>query len=1011
MEELSPDREKPSNTSCSQDFQPEADREASVSLEEFFLLFAQLALHIVRLETVTLRRCVEDTEIQIPDPTSRPYLQTISWYSQVHGIPFFIRLLRLYGSEFIANLVARINDGIAGAPIDALTYLSEYAACILALLPRCPALSWNLIVALSIADNVAESRQERLRFRAAQELVDSPVNAHALKHVFTLVRAIDIKYQEHISKKLSWVTGDTSDSILRLISQAYHSLCRNDQDIALQLVKDLAIDLPENVSIGDYPSIVYWAWRFILLKKHIMDGRMELRVHGMETMQNDLVSAWRTFVNADPPGSENLTVQFLLEFLRKNKIVEYVVGVDSHPQLISRSGNIVGFLIVTAAYTDKDTDTIWRTVTESQDPRSVSEVLTMLSRTIPMHQASSNALLYLSSKLLDLPLSRFDSRMLEFCEHLFHHVREKYSERGRYEQSSNLHVDTVPLRLCVRLIRESAVSADLSVDHKALLQRFASSQLSLFINVGLSDMDRTEMYELCIRDIAEMNQFSGGSMQALNALLPPQDTQEIRKLSTDFDLTSLVINEFARAIASISDFTDPFSRNGFMSRIHLLNRILDKVPDTISPELSDTLWTRIFMSRQLAPQGRSTLWDMLCRVTNRSMSRNPFIELCIGTYLPQLSPEDYAPEILAFAKNSIVYEARFNPPATVGENVVISIPGMDRIWTFILSAPPGTIETDATNFAIDVYLDNQLISRAPRSSIEATHISIVDRCVEQLKAAASKLKAAATESMGEGQGNIQMAELRFSRTLLFLRQLLQGLRARPQYSPPQGSPPVPLEQPVKGAPVDISYQSFDGGNQSGVSTLRIGDLSTASELVERLTQITGFSKFTTIYGGQKVSFLDDPGLLIRDMKVRPGLLIVRKVPDSLDFEVAKRKSQTPVDAEVLKYFDDLYDLLNLEDHLARQVFFPPFFSPVFRSRLYFLANRLTILQIYEFLTVFPPQERIKELVKSESNTDGAPFSVHKPFNFLYSLNALSACIRQEALSVSALPTCSLMNER
>ena len=897
------------------DFQPDDGHGPWVSLEEFFVGYAQLTIHMVRLDTVYLTRFLNEPETPTSDLISRFYLPPLVWILQTFQIPFFRILLRLHGSE-VTNVVARVNDHIAAPPIDILKHISEYTACLLALLPRAPTLSSVLMPVLTVAVCMVESGNDRVKCRADQELIDSDIYDHTVKKVYPLMRAVDAKYQAHISKKLPWVSGEVSDLILRYIAFTYIVASRRDQHIALQLAKDLSIDFPENATIDDYPGIIHYTYKFNILKKHIMDGRMELRVHGMEAMQNELIAVWKQFMQSGEIPSDHLVVQYLVKFLRSNKIVDYVLGVDSHPQLISRSTNIVGFLIVAHSYSDEDTDTIWRTVTESQDPRTVQEVLIMLSRTVHLHQSASNALLYLSSKLLDLPLYRFDSRMLEFCEQLFYHVREKYSERSRYEQPNSLHVDTVPLRVCVRLIRESAATGELSVEHKALLQKFASSQLAAFIHVGLSDTDRNEMYELCIQDIAEENQFIGGSMQALNALLPVQDSQEIRKLSTDFDLTSLVISEFARAIESTStDFTDPFSSNGFISRIQILHRIIDKVPDTITPELSDILWNKIFMSKSLVQQGRSTLWDMLCRVTNNSMKQNPFIELCIETYLPKLSPCDYSPEILAFAKCTMNYEVRFNPPATAEENEVISIPGMDRIWNFVLAAPPGSIETDATNFAISVYLDHVIINRAPRSAARATHVSIVDRCVEQLKSAASKLK-----SSDDTSSDVRMDELRFSRSLLFLHQLLQGVRARPKYSPPPtSSPPRLPERPINGAPVDISYQSFDGGNHSGVNTLRIGDLSTASELVDRLVQVTGFSKFTTIYGGQRVAFLDNPDLLIRDMKVRSGLLIVCKVPDSMDFGLAKHKSQTLVDSEVLKHFDDLYDLLNLEDHLAREV--------------------------------------------------------------------------------------------
>ncbi|BDD63108.1 hypothetical protein MAP00_008050 [Monascus purpureus] len=965
-----------------QDFLPDAGQGPWNSLEEFFVGFARLTLHLVHLDTMSLSHLVDKTDVPAPEQLSRCYLPSLGWILQIYPIPFFRTLERYHGAE-VVNLIARINDQIAAPPIGALKYLSEYAACVLTLLPRWPQLASILVSILTIAQNMIESGNERKKYPADEMLIESPVFARTMKAIYTLFRAVDEEYQQHISKKSPWLTSDISESIIRSTSFTYLSLSQHDPNIALQLAKDLSIEFPERATPDEYPTIIHWAWKFNALKKSIMEGRMELRVYCMETMQSDLVSVWRQFIQTNPAGIEHPIVQYLLKFLRENKIVEYVVGIGSHPQLISRSGNIVGFLVVTSTYTDADTDTIWRTVTESEDPRAVSEVLGMLSRTIPMHQANSTALLYLCSKLLELPLNRFDSRMLEFCDQLLHQLREKYGERSRHEQLDSLHVDTIPLRLCVRLIRESTASGDLPVENKALLQRFAGSQLGSFISVGLSDMDRMEMYERCIQDIAEMNQFAAGSIQALNALLPPQDSQEIRKLATDFDLARLAITEISYALESNrTDFADPFSRNGFISRIQMLSRIIDKVPDTITPDLSDVLWKKIFMSNELVEQARSALWDMLCRTTSRSSKRNPFIDRCIQEYLPQLSPDDYSPELLSFAKHTMTYEIRFNPPPSAGENEVVWIPGMDRIWTFILTARPGSIETEATNFAIEVYLDHILINKAPRSAVEATHIAIVDRCVEQLKSAAANLKSSTGSSTANGgtavaapvsQEDIRTEELRFSRSLLFLRQLLQGLRARPQYSPPQGPPPDLPERPEKGDPVEISYQAFNGGSQSKVSTFRIGDLSTASELVDRLIQLTGFSKFSTIYGGQKIDLLENPGLPVREMKVHPGLLIVRKVPESVDISFSRRQSQTLVDSEVLKHFDDLYDLLNLDDHLARE--------------------------IYDFLVVFPPQDRIRQLVKSEK-TEQDIFPIQKPFSFLYSLNTLSVCLREEALEVT-----------
>jgi ubiquitin carboxyl-terminal hydrolase 34 len=254
---------------------------------------------------------------------------------------------------------------------------------------------------------------------------------------------------------------------------------------------------------------------------------------------------------------------------------------------------------------------------------------------------------------------------------------------------------------------------------------------------------------------------------------------------------------------------------------------------------------------------------------------------------------------------------------------------MDRIWRFILTAPPSSIETDATTFAIEVYLDHNIIHRSPRSAVEATHMALVDHCVDQLKSAASKLKPPlsreSTSGVGETtvaeavDGEIDADELKFSRSLFFLRQFLQALRARPQYSPPQNSPPNLPTRPLKGELIDIRYQAFDGGSRSRVRSLQIGDLSTASELVDTLIKVTGFPKLMTIYSGHRVDLVEKRDQTLRDLKLGSGLLIVRRDPSCRGTPGRRFQPLTSVDTEVLKHFDDLYDLLNLDDHLAREV--------------------------------------------------------------------------------------------
>ncbi|KAL2832877.1 hypothetical protein BDW59DRAFT_138793 [Aspergillus cavernicola] len=963
------------------EFQPDDGPAFWRCLDGFFLSYARLSLHLVHLDTLFLRQLVNEPELQGIELISRHYVLPLSWSLTLDKTPFYNAMQRRYGPEAL-SMVARHIDRITATPLNGAQCLSDYVSCITALIPRCPHFSSTLICVLNIAQSLVESGNDRKEYDMDSHSVEASEHQRAMETIYGLLRSLDEQYQVHITKKSPWVTKETSDAMIRQLSYTYVALCNHSINLASQIAKDLLAHIPEDISPRLLPSLVFHGWRFDVSRKHILDGRMELRVLGVDRMQHDLVDVYQQYIRNDPSvGIHSPVVQFLLKLLRESRIVEYIVGVGSHPQLIAVSSNIVGFLAITFTYTDNDTDTIWKTVTDSPDPRMVSEVLGMLGKTFALQMANFSALLYLCSKLSELPLTRFDPRMVEFCEQLFHYLREKYSDRDEPLDISS--VDVRPLHLCVRLIRESAATEDLTVDNKALLQKFAASQLSFLMDIGLSDVDKIDIYERCIQDIAERNRFSVGSIQALNALLG-QESQEIRKLATDFNLTLLVVSEFVEVVeGNQTDFADTFSRNGFLSRVQMLSRIIDGVPDSITPELGDILWQKVFMSRSLAQQGRRVLWEMFCGLTRHSMKENPFIDRCIQHYLPELSPlADYSTEVFAFARQTISYQIRFNPPPTVNENEVIPIPGMDRIWVFILTAPPNSIESDATSFAIEVYLDHNIIHRSPRSAVEATHMALVDRCVDQLKSAASKLKSHLGDlenDLGEGEPmtaelsdtGVGVDELKFSRSLLFLRQFLQALRARPRYSPPQNSPPNLPTQPLKGEMIDIRYQAFDGGSRSRVRTLQIGDLSTASELLEALVKVTKFPKLMTIYSGHRVDLSEKQDQTLRDLKLGSGLLIVRRDPNCRGPPGRQLQRLTSVDTEVLKHFDDLYDLLNLEDHLARE--------------------------IYEFLAVFPPQEKVLNLVKSTNETDESMFPMTRPFNFLYSVNALSECLREEAL--------------
>lgn len=829
------------------------------SLGEFLFNFVKIAIHLVEQDTLILQAVADEPDLQTPDSMSQQYLKHLAWILSFNNIPFYDTLDRMYGSDLrviLLNIRAQTFDSL-----DAAGKLADHCMITLELIPKHPQLVSMLLyyfnTIYSLVDCTLESLEDPYpEVSTPTESASTSAKQLHYRQLYGITTSIDAKFQEWITKKSSWVTSELSEQLLRQIPRCLNAFCRRSDEFIDSLSKDLSIELPDYTDPEENIRILVWNWKFGVLRKHIMEGRMEIRVHGVERMQGDLINIWKEHISQNSEGLLMPFVQSLVQFIKENKIVDYLVSVDSHPQLISRSSNIVGFLVVTSTYTDRETDIIWKAVTESQDSRIVSEILTMLVRTFFMHTTASPALLYICEKVSELPLARFDPRMLEFCETLLAQTISRPTPGQVFvDQPDPRHAHAIPLRLCVRLIRESTVAEDLSADQRKQLQKFGSDKLSDFIKAGISHDDRMGMYERCIQDIAEMNQFTTGSIQALSALVSPWDAQEMRKLATDFDLTRLVIDDMLHTVNGTNfDQADRFSQHGLVSRVGILFRLIGQAPETVTPDLGSALWNDILLSPKMGPEGHKAVWNMMVTALSRSTSPNSFLDRCIHEYMLSLTPKDYDHELLMFAKQSVSYEVRFKPPPTAGENEIVFIPGMDRIWDLILTAPPGTIETEATKFAIEVYLDHQIIRASPRSAVEATHVAIVGRCMDQLKSAAvaikSRTKSDDVAMNGETEmdtGNSindgEMDELVFQRSLLFLHQLLDGLRTRPQYSPPQGSPPTLPQRPLQGNPLSLRWQSFHGSSSSKIQVMKIGDLSTAGDLFERLTQLTGFSKF------------------------------------------------------------------------------------------------------------------------------------------------------------------------
>jgi len=898
-------------------------------LEDLLVAFAALTTRMIKLDSQVLEDMVEGTNVQ-PEFASQNYLRCLSFFSFQHVTPFWTTLHRSHDYDYHTTITATTLRFVE-APGNGFQHLTRLLILAMSRSASAHDLAPRLFYPLQLVNRIMEHYvslkgiDEPLAKTLLDTMVQLPTKAHQL------FQAIDPVYQQLITKQVAALNGDVNRDLVSHLSCLLSSVARADERLQASMSENYPTIT--DALYGPYGAVVaLLTWKLLVFRKCLMEGRMELRVQGVDSMQLELVSVYKTYMIRELGQYENALAQHVADLLLANKFVEYLVGVESHPKLINQSANIVGFLIITRRYRPTETDAIWRTVTLSQDSRTVDAILTMLKGFINL--ADYDTLLYLTSKLSQLALQSFDQSMMEYGVQLLRALQQHWKTLG-----ADTKLDLPPYHLCIRLIREAATDDTLVAERKRDLNVFGTHELRLLLHLGPNEADRNTVYENCIRDIKSRSRFSTGSISAIHALLGQNAREDIIRLANDFDLTGLVVGELSYQAekGSFSNTTANVVEELLVPRLCLLEAIISYAPDSLDLENGQRLWDSIMSRPSLHEVVRDRALVMLVQAIRSCSTRNSFIDKCITLYLPKLDPALFATQhSLSFVEQIIYYESRLAQSMDDDEEQYAAPSGTTLLWHFASVVPSGTVELEAIHKLIALYLDSPKAKDSPRAAMEASYVEVVDRCISQLSLAATALKGFTDgTSSGEDEPMIVVAseahKLSFSRSLLILKEFVHGARSRPMYSPPhEAIAQLPSEtQAFNGLPLRLKYQAFSGGLNTGINSIEAGDLESISDLTERFVERTGFRKFTIIVGGHRLDLQDNPGRTLRDSKIdEKGLLIVKKAhDDSAVPDIAPVSKPMPLQGEIMKHFAKLHPLLGVEDALAKKVRYPKRFVP------------------------------------------------------------------------------------
>ena len=877
-------------------------------------------MRTAQIDHQTLVGLTNDCE-SLPDLLPDRYLVALHAFLG-HPVSFWRSLVDASRHDARTICTAIINRVVL-PPSHGIKYLSQTAEELLERCQTLPSLMPKVFVYLNLGRHFIDQYLHLRDSSSEFEISTLKKFAGMSSQLYDLFLIFDGKLKVYISKQMSALTLEHCQALVSGLSEFLQRIMRADESLKKSLLRGHLLMI-QGLRAEEEGILVELAWRLDVLKRCIFEGRMEIRIQGVDSMQHLLVTVYTDYVKDSAVMRDHPLTQYLHNFMLDNKLVEYFVGVESHPQLVNRCGNIIGFLLVTGRYTDAETDVIWKAVTTSQDSRFVSALITMLCGTFNI--APYAALVYLSKKLNEVPVKEFDSNMIRFSKQLFDALRRKFKDFCMHS------MEMPPFNLCIRLLRESTVEGSLEPSRKREIHAFAQLELRELLDCGPSDIDRRLIYEECIRDIADRTNSATGSISAINNLILRNPEKEIVMLCEVSNLASLAVGELTHIIEQErSSGCSLIIEDRIMFRLELLQHVITYAPHTITSDIGQLLWDFAVGSESLNEISRDMGWWCFVRATRSSFGRNIFVERCIQDYMPRLQAKFYCSGCINFVQDALYYRSRVALVQAKGDLEQVSTVG-GILWQLALRAPPNTIETKAILMLVNLCLDSPDAQRRNTMMDEILHTELVGRCIHQLTSAAAKLRAFSDgTSSGEDEpmihvtsdAEVQTEKLSFSRSLMILKTFMRGVRSRTQ-SNAQVHPIVHssnASRDVRAERIQILYQVFGSDMTNDIRTLDVNDNVTVDEFQHHLNNLTGFSNSILIAGGGKVDMSKCSQLTLREWRVaHKGLVILKKAPnsDSL-YEKALASGARPVELDVMKHFPELYKLLSMENPLGKEV--------------------------------------------------------------------------------------------
>lgn len=910
---------------------------------KFYNAYIDLAVHLVKLDTRRLEnaRLAADGGTQHPIALlfSGPFMKQV--YVLTHrnaaaDIESNNTILEAYGTP--GDDISMFMDKLESCSEDILCLLSDFATALADALSASPKLIEAVGPLAHVVNNVLEETATRNETEATDISPETSVLIARLQQGHRLFDTLSGVVSDLLNKHVSQITKDGIENSITSLSELLMTSLTGPHDAAVAMVQDHTAKHPE-VPPELTAEAIALEWRLGMMERLIRCSQMQLRVTGAVSLCSELVSLWKRLAE----DSDNALLKHVAHRLHDSGLIDYIIGPNSHPEIIIESGNVVGFLMVTKMYRPEHTDRLWQAMTGNLDLRAGEATIRMLSNIVGLFDYT--AMEYLCAKFDNLPIANFTPLLRQLWDNLLLHMVSKYRQQHD-------HLTYQPYALCLRLVRESSVLVNGKASNQGL-QSMATQKLSDILQYGPDVSGREKLYRDCLQDLSLKTPTTLGSLWCLWMTIRSNIAHEMHILAQEHDLARLLVGELEHAVevgaanSSVDAVVPVVSGPANHPRLEFLANLIRYEPNSIvtadgtcdgegddkpkGPSLDRKLWDLLVGPQSLSREDREAGWKIFNNSRGDAQVKNAFIRTCTTNHLPTLPASCFCEGTLEFVRWEAHALVRMTDGFSLDDEPATRSSCLEQLWRLILESPDARIAARAISIMItEVYLDSDLLLKYPARQTRQVHSSLTTRCLSQLKDAAAHIRNPLGESAPaqDLESSLQKQKLIFGRSLQFLRHFLDSYQSKPELSAPDVraiSRRTPSE--VSGDLAQLKYQSFDGVHHTDVKPLRIGLRNTAGSLLASIRRETGFDSYKAYYRGQRFWPTErDVSLSLEDLNIQEGLILVRREEDDddqssgKDGEAGDESLMTmSLSEEILSHFQEMWGYLDMEEDVAREV--------------------------------------------------------------------------------------------